>query len=192
MKRLLFAVFGIIFFAAISTLDDTFVPQAEAGVLTHGQSISVRLHQRPKLQPVQRYDSSSKVISKTNPKLKSKDSDLAPEKQIQAQQNAEEEWRKKYAKWREKSTKIQARAIEKEKKEQEDRVKKAKKLKEAEDRKLKKADSVREAPLNPSSVDKKPKESSTLDLKKESTESKPKDTTRRVPLLKQLWHAIFG
>lgn len=179
---------------SILALGEYLAPAAEAGVLTRNQrSITSRFRRRPRMHLNTRYPTSSNVLRKTNPSLKSGGGSLNASKQIQVRQQAEEEYRQKYAKWRNKQIKVQQRAIMAAKKEQSSRWLRLKKARETERRKMKKAESIREAPLNPWSGSKKAKEPGVIDLKKEKVEdSKPKDATRRTPLLKQLWHAIFG
>ena len=187
-RKAIFRAFVLGLLAVVTVLDD-----AEAGVLTRGQrTIAIRLRRRPRMHLNQRVITSSQVLGKTNPNMRAKSASLDPAKQIEAEQKADEEWRKKYTKWRSKQIKTQQRIIEKEKKERAAHQLKLKKEREVEQRKIKKAESIKQAPLNPWFGSKKATETGVIDLKKEKEEAKPKDSSRRVPLLKQLWHSIFG
>lgn len=178
---------------SIFAFDDLWVPAAEAGILTRNQrSITSRFRRRPRMHLSTRYLTSAKVLRRTNPSLKTRSDSLSTSKQIQVQQQAENEWQKKYSVWRKQQYKAQLQAIKTEKKEQYAHLLRLKRTRESEQRKAKTAESIREAPLNPWSRSKNAQETGVIDLKNEKENSKPKDATRRTPLLKQLWQAIFG
>lgn len=165
---------------------------AHAGVLLRNQRrIAIRLRRLPRMHLMQRPDSSSEVIGKTNPRTSgSSRSSIDATRQVDAKMKADEEYRTKYIKWREKQIKLQKRQIEKEKKAERERQVAAKRSREVALKKSKRAESIKEAPLNPWFGSKKAKETGVIELGKDG--NKQKDPNRRVPLLKQLWRAVFG
>ena len=197
MKRVFVALFSFIFITSIFAFDASLVPTADAGVLVRNQRrILIRLRRTPRMHLSKRYLTSSKVGGRTNPSLNGSGKTLEASKQIDAQQKAEEDYNKKYEKWRQKQIKIEKKAIEKEKRASQERAVAAKKAREAQMRKARKVASIKEAPLNPWFGSKKKedgKPGSVMDLGKGKDDAtKAKDPSRRVPLLKQIWQAIFG
>lgn len=204
MKRVLATLFSLLFITTICALDANLVPSAEAGVLVRNQRrILIRLRRLPRMHLAKRYPTSSKVIGRTNPALTGTGRTVDASKQIENEQKAEEDYNKKYEKWRQKQIKFEKRRAEKERKDQHERALAAKKARENQIRKARKVQSIKDAPLNPWFGSKKAESASgtadgksqVMDLgkgKDDASAAKAKDPNRRVPLLKQIWHAIFG
>ncbi len=202
MKRAFTIFISFLFLLTFFSIDTDYsfdaglLPSAEAGVLLRGrQRIRARLRVRPRMNLFMRYPSSAQIAGRSNPNLGSRGNSLDSSRQIEEQQKAEADYYKKYMKWRDKEVKAQKRALDKAKKDYERRQLAAKKSRASAVRTERKAKSIQDAPLNPwfSSSKKKPEAGGVLDLQKEKTgDDKGKDPNRRVPLLKQIWRAIFG
>lgn len=198
MRRLIVVGLSGLFLFALSILpicDSVLVSEAEAGVLLRNQRrITLRLRRLPRMRLATRYPTSSKVGGRTNPTLNgSGNKTLDSSRQIASRQKAEEEYFRAYQKWSQKQARVAKKNLEKERRQRQERIIALKKAREAKQREVRKVESIKQAPLNPwfSTATKKAEPGSNV-LQLGGQENKAKDPRRRVPLLKQIWQAIFG